>query len=326
MSSVDMLKSLFQQVPSHIERPEKGKSLIEFPGEFVAIDLETTGFSPSVDQILEFGAIRYEKGTMTDSFSSLVRYEDGSLLDDFITELTGITKEMISTAPVISDVLPKYLDFVGDSIILGHNVNFDINFIYDESVRLFNKPFTNDYIDTMRISRRLHPEEKHHRLSDLSDRYSIEKEGLHRSLFDCRSTISCYENMRDEILEKYVTFDSFIKNVSRSRSGVKASDITGDKTKEHIDCIFYNKVCVITGKLDRYTRKDAMQLIADIGGINADSVTKKTNYLILGNMDYAANIKNGKSNKLKKAEELKMAGNDIEIIPEDVFYEMIAME
>ena len=70
-------------------------------------------------------------------------------------------------------------------------------------------------------------------------------------------------------------------------------------------------------------RKDAMQLIADVGGINGDSVTKQTNYMILGNNDYCAMIKNGKSNKQKKAEKLKSEGYDIEIIPENVFYDII---
>ena len=66
-----------------------------------------------------------------------------------------------------------------------------------------------------------------------------------------------------------------------------------------------------------------MQIVTNIGGICADSVTKKTNYLILGNFDYCASVKGGKSTKQKKAEQLKLAGNDIDILPENVFYDMI---
>jgi len=72
------------------------------------------------------------------------------------------------------------------------------------------------------------------------------------------------------------------------------------------------------------SRKEAMQLVADVGGVNADSVTKKTNFLILGNNDYCPLVKDGKSNKQKKAEKLKLDGNDIEVIPENVFYDMLA--
>lgn len=70
-------------------------------------------------------------------------------------------------------------------------------------------------------------------------------------------------------------------------------------------------------------RKDAMQVVVDLGGINGDSVTAKTNFLILGNNDYCSLIKDGKSNKQKKAEELRLKGVDIEIITENVFYDMI---
>ena len=70
-------------------------------------------------------------------------------------------------------------------------------------------------------------------------------------------------------------------------------------------------------------RKEAMQIVANLGGINQDNVNKETNYLVLGNNDYCKNIKNGKSNKQKKAEQLKIKGQDIEIISENVFYDMI---
>lgn len=73
-------------------------------------------------------------------------------------------------------------------------------------------------------------------------------------------------------------------------------------------------------------RKNAMQIVADLGGINGDNVTKKTNFLILGNNDYCKSIKDGKSSKQKKAEKLKLSGQDIEIIPESVFYDLIESE
>ena len=88
----------------------------------------------------------------------------------------------------------------------------------------------------------------------------------------------------------------------------------------------YQKVCCFTGKLENLQRKDAMQLVVDLGGIVANSVTKKTNYLILGNNDYCPTIKDGKSSKQKKAEKLKLSGQDIDIISENTFYEMLNYE
>ena len=85
----------------------------------------------------------------------------------------------------------------------------------------------------------------------------------------------------------------------------------------------YRKRCVFTGALERMSRLDAAQLVANVGGIPENNVTKKTNYLILGNNDYNPILRGAKSGKQKKAEEYKLSGCDIEIIPESVFYEML---
>ena len=84
------------------------------------------------------------------------------------------------------------------------------------------------------------------------------------------------------------------------------------------------KVCVFTGTLERMQRKDAMQLVVNLGGSCGDSVTAKTNFLILGNNDYCTTIKDGKSTKQKKAEALILKGNDLQIISETTFYDMIS--
>ena len=85
----------------------------------------------------------------------------------------------------------------------------------------------------------------------------------------------------------------------------------------------FDKEFVFTGTLDRMKRTDAAQLVVDNGGRCGNSVTKKTNFLVLGNNDFCKSIKGGKSSKQKKAEDLKAKGFDIEVIPEDTFYQMI---
>ncbi len=85
----------------------------------------------------------------------------------------------------------------------------------------------------------------------------------------------------------------------------------------------YGKTFVFTGTLEKMPRREAMQLVVNLGGICGDGVNKNTNYLVLGNNDYCTTIKDGKSSKHKKAEQLLLAGNNIEIISENVFYEMI---
>ena len=124
-------------------REFKGKSLIAFPESFTVIDLETTGLSPEWDLIIEVSAIKICNGKIIDRFSSLTNTSYGIQLDSFISELTGISQEMIDEAPVINSVLPKYIDFIGNDIVIGHNVNFDINFLYDKNMEHMGVPFSN---------------------------------------------------------------------------------------------------------------------------------------------------------------------------------------
>lgn len=246
------------------DRHYKGKSIVSFPDDYCVIDIETTGLSPDWDSIIEIAAEKFHKGNLVDTFSSFVKpddFEDAeSFLDDFIVDLTGITDEMLSTADSTASVLSRFYSFIGDSILIGHNVNFDINFLYDNCERVIHEHLSNDFIDTMKLS----------------------------------------------------------------RHGVKANDISTSKTEFDTSNLLYGKVCVFTGTLEKMVRKEAMQIVADLGGKNADNVTKKTNYLILGNNDYCKSIKDGKSSKQKKAEKLKLDGYDIEIIPENVFYDIIS--
>ena len=141
---------------SHINsavRDHKGHSLLTFPSRYVVLDLETTGLDPQYDDIIEVAAIRIVDGAAEGSFSSLVN--PGYPIDEFITDLTGITDDMLSSAPSLDFVLPALLSFVGADIVVGHNVNFDINFIYDSCSARSLAPFSNDFVDTMRISRSL---------------------------------------------------------------------------------------------------------------------------------------------------------------------------
>lgn len=313
------------------KRSQKGNSLITFPDSYVVIDIETTGLSPEYDSIIEVGAIKYSSGKGVDQFSSLIQpswqYLDGNFIDSYIEKLTGITNEMLAEAPTAELVLPKFYDFIKDSLLVGHNVNFDINFLYDNFENCINKSLSNNFVDTMRISRTLHPEDSHHRLSDLLSRYSIVPSTSHRALADCESTHAILLALANEASVLYGSKESFLdaikqKQYSKQR-GLRASDIHADSSLFEETHPLYQKVCVFTGTLEKMLRREAMQIVANLGGINGDSVTKKTNYLILGNNDYCKSIKDGKSSKQKKAEKLKLEGLDIEIIPENVFYDMI---
>lgn len=297
-------------------RPQKGSSLLIFPQDYVVIDTETTGLDPRYNEIIELSAIRVRSGEICNSFSTLVKPLNE--IDEFITELTGITNEDVSDAPKIKDVLQDFLDFIGQDIIVGHNVHFDINFIYDKSVHYYGRPLSNDFVDTMRISRYILPHLKHHRLSDVASALGIEQEGFHRALVDCQTTLAVLKSLQS------TGFDLSTAAHISSR-GVKASDITADSGMEQPDNPLFGKVCVFTGTLE-IPRKDAMQAVANIGGICGDNVTTKTNFLIIGNFDYCKSIKDGKSLKQKKAESLILKGQDLQILSESAFFDIISAQ
>lgn len=304
-------------------RDKKGNSLIQFPSSYVVVDIETTGLSPEYDSIIEICAMKYSDNVLTDSFSSLVN--PGFPINDFISALTGITNDMLSSAPALDSVIPKFYDFVKDSVLVGHNVHFDLNFLYDACMEYLSLPLSNDFIDTLRISRRLHPENRHNRLSDLSEIYHIDYSNAHRAESDCLITNKIFQIFLEECVDKFGDIDKAISQLYPKPHTIKASDITTDKDDFDISHPLYGKVVVFTGALEKMPRQKAMQYVVDFGGVNGSSVTKSTNYLVLGNNDYCKSIKDGKSNKQKKAEEMKLDGYDIEVIPENVFYDMIGI-
>lgn len=304
-----------------VDRVDKGKSIIDLLDSYIIFDIETTGLDSSYDEIIEIGAIRIENNKVVSQFQSLVK--PNRQVNDYITELTGITNDMLIDAPKIKEVLPQFMEFVGNEILIGHNVNFDINFIYDNLYRNNYKVLTNDFIDTMRLARKLLPELSHHRLIDIAEYFNVDYSNNHRSLRDCEITLSIYEKLKLLAIEKYGELDSFKNAFKKHTSATRAKDIVTTNTEFDIDNLFYGKYVAITGTLEKLQRKDAMQIIVNLGGYCEDNVTKKTNYLILGNNDYNPILRGKKSSKLIKAENLKLEGKDIEIISENVFYDII---
>lgn len=314
-----------------IERKQrqKGKPLDFFPTEHIILDLETTGLSPEFDEIIEVAMVKINDGQEISRFQSLVKPRKYHLnlddddddtpyyVDEFISELTGITNEMLETAPSFNDLSEEVYSFIGDLPIVGHNIHFDLNFLIDNLDDAIQKPLMNPYFDLLRISRRLFPELKNHKLSTLAEHFQISSEGHHRALADCTITKQIF----DEVL-KYTEINSV--NVQDLLKGTKVdlTKISGDGSSFNPDHILYKKYCVFTGTLEKMVRKDAAQLLADIGGLPQNQVTKQTNFLIVGNLDYATTIKQGKSRKQKDVEKLILKGQDIQIITEDVFYDL----
>lgn len=166
------------------------------PNDYVVLDLETTGISWMRDTIIEFGAVKVVNREPVSTFQQLVN--PMRPLNPFITNLTGITPDMLDPAPMLDHVLPEFLDWCGDNALVGHNIlRFDIKFIDIASQRILHRAVPNQIIDTLQMSRDLFPSERHHRLADLIQRFDIADVEEHRALSDAEQTRMCFEWMRD---------------------------------------------------------------------------------------------------------------------------------
>lgn len=175
-------------------REHKGKSLIKDLDDYVVLDIETTSLDDFYGEILEISAIKVRNKKEVDYFSELIKVKKE--VGFFTTKLTGITNEMVQKeGKELVEVLNNFKNFLGDDIIIGHNVNFDINFIYDSMQSNLNEYLSNDFVDTLRISRRALPQLEHHKLDDLIDYFNLVKRDEHRALNDCVLTNQVYLNL-----------------------------------------------------------------------------------------------------------------------------------
>ena len=158
-----------------------GEQDITFDQEFVAFDLETTGLSSRSDRIIEIGAVVLKNGEEVDRFQTFVDPERP--LERKIVELTGITDEMLVGAPKIEEVLPKFLDFIGDRVLVAHNSDFDTGFIRAECQRLgYDYHYT--AADTLILSQNLLPQLSKFKLNIVSNALSLPDFNHHRAADD----------------------------------------------------------------------------------------------------------------------------------------------
>ena len=172
----------------------KGHSLIKNLNDYTVLDIETTSLDSFYGEIIEISAIKVRDKKEVDTFSELIKTKNS--IGYFTTKLTGITNEMIQKqGKDLICVLNSFKNFLNDDIIVGHNVNFDINFIYDAMKDNIKEYLTNDFVDTLRISRKVLPKLRHHKLDNLIDYFNLVKRDEHRALNDCILTNQVYINL-----------------------------------------------------------------------------------------------------------------------------------
>ncbi len=151
---------------------------------FCAFDTETTGCGAEKERVIEIGAIKFSSDGILDEFCTLLYPEKP--LPPIITGITGITDEMLADAPLAKEMVPRFLDFCKNTILVAHNAPFDLQFINHELIRLNLDTIQNHAIDTLRLTRWAYPDFEHWNQPFLAEKLGIEVKHAHRAKDDAR--------------------------------------------------------------------------------------------------------------------------------------------
>ena len=170
--------------------------------DFVVVDLEATGAKMPPNRVIELGAYRIRNGRIVDNFLTLVNPEIP--IPRFVISLTGITNEMVKSAPVFADVAPRWLDFVSDAVLIAHNAPFDTSFLNHEISRVYpGHRMVNPHLCTVRLSRRALPDLSNHRLETIASHFSIPIASRHRAGSDALATAEIFILLLTELEETH---------------------------------------------------------------------------------------------------------------------------
>ena len=165
--------------------------------EFVVFDIETTGLNSHTNKIIEIGAVKIKAGRIIDRYSQLIN--PGISIPYHITEITSITNEQVANQPKIDEVIGKFVEFIGDAVLVAHNAPFDMGFIKRDIKEYLNIDLESSVIDTLQMARDLFPDFKKYGLGDLNKALGLALEKHHRAVDDSQATA----NMFIIFLEKY---------------------------------------------------------------------------------------------------------------------------
>jgi len=162
--------------------------------QYVIFDLETTGLNPITNEITEIGAFKIINGELQDIFSQLIKPQAG--ISDEITRLTGIDDDMVKEAPPIEIILPKFLDYIGHSILIAHNADFDIGFVKAKIKQVApGQELTNSILCTVKLARYLLPNLANHKLHTVGRHFGFSTQNRHRSIGDVELTFQIWEKL-----------------------------------------------------------------------------------------------------------------------------------
>ena len=214
-----------------------GEQDMTFDQEFVAFDLETTGLSSATDRIIEIGAVILKNGQEVDRFQTFVDPE--RKLEKKIVDLTGITDDMLVGAPKIEEVLPKFLDFIGDRVLVAHNSDFDTGFIRAECARL-GYDYNYTAADTLILSQNLLPHLNKFKLNIVSDALSLPEFNHHRAADDSMTCGLIMHRLMKKLEEEHDIHT--LQTINPAMTKLRSKGRIGDRHARHIILFAKNQV------------------------------------------------------------------------------------
>lgn len=186
----------------------------------VVLDFETTGLSPNLgDRAIEIGAVKLVDGEIVDSFQQLMN--PGFRVSSFIESYTGITNNMLLTAPSCGEVMAAFSEFIADENLIAHNASFDKRFL-DAELERINCGYSGEFACSLLVARRLIPDAPSHKLGELVRYKNIENNGVfHRALADAQMTAHLWLRMVEDLEQAGIVKPSFefMQTVSKTAKG-----------------------------------------------------------------------------------------------------------
>ena len=230
---------------------------------FVVFDLETFGLNSHKNEIIEIGAIKLKGTRIVDTFSSFVN--PNKIIPKRISELTHITQDMVDNAPTIEDVLPKFLEFTKDAVMVAHNSAFDMGFIRRDAKKYMGIDYKPPIIDTLQMARDLYPDLKGYNLDRLNKIFKFSLENHHRAIDDAQSTAKLFIMFLEKYIENGVVnvedmngaFPLNIQKQATRNIVVIAKNLTGLQnlyrlvSEAHIDYYGSKKPRVLKSRVDK---------------------------------------------------------------------------
>ena len=253
--------------------------------EFVVFDLETTGFSNINDKITEIGAVKIRDFKIVDRFSELVNPEKD--ISYRVQELTGITNEMVKDKPTIEEILPKFMEFVGNDVLVAHNADFDTGFIM-QKCKEQGLEYKNKKVDTLMLARIMLPNLKRYKLDKVAKEVGVQLLNHHRAVDDAEATANIYikflEMLKKRGVEKLSDVNTVLGKVdytklkthhitliAKNQTGIKnLYKIVSDAHVNH----FYRAPRILQSVLDKY-REGIIVGSACEAGVVYDAVKKR---------------------------------------------------